>query len=76
MTREERILGELNRAEQGLKRALNRGDEKCAHEELSYISGMKKMLMLLGYEAIEDEDKAECIDDYWVYTYKAIEDRR
>lgn len=76
MTREEKILWELNRAEQRLKSALNVGDELYAHGVLSYISGMKNMLTLLGYKVIEDEDKAEYVGNYWIYTYKAIEDRR
>lgn len=76
MTREEKILWELNREEQRLKRALNANDEADAQERLSYISGMKKMLTLLGYKVIEDEDKAEYVGDYWIYTYKAIEDVR
>lgn len=76
MTREENILWELNREEQRLKRALNANDEVDAQEKLSYISGMKKMLELLGYKVIEDEEKTEFVGDYWIYTYKAIEDRR
>lgn len=76
MTREEEILKELNKAEQRLKSALNAGNETDAHEVLSYISGMKKMLTLLGYKVIEDEDKAENVNGYWINTYKAIEDVR
>ena len=76
MTREENILSELDRAEQRLKVALQSGDEKEINEALGYINGMKKMLTLLGYRAIEDEDKSEYVNDNWVLTYKAIEDRR
>lgn len=76
MTREENILWELNKAEQRLKSALNVGDESYVHEALSYIIGMEKMLTLLGYRAIEDESKCEFVSEYWVHTYKAIEDRR
>ena len=76
MTREERILEELNRAEQRLKGALQSGEETLIDEALGYINGMKKMLTLLGYRAIEDEDKSEFVNEYWVFTYKAIEDRR
>jgi hypothetical protein len=35
---------------------------------------MKRILTLLGYRAVEDENKGEFISEYWVYTYKAIED--
>ena len=76
MTREERILEELNRAEQRLKGALQSGEETLIDEALAYINGMKKMLTLLGYRAIEDESKSEFVNEYWVYHYKAIEDRR
>ena len=77
MTREERILEELNRAEQRLKHVLEYGvDDKEIDEALAYINGMKKMLTVLGYRAIEDESKSEFVNEYWVFTYKAIEDRR
>ena len=77
MTREERILEELNRAEQRLKYVLEYdADDKKIDEALAYINGMKKMLTLLGYRAIEDESKSEFVNEYWVFTYKAIEDRR
>ena len=77
MTREERILEELNRAEQRLKHVLEYVvDDKEVDEALAYINGMKKMLTLLGYRAIEDESKSEFVNEYWVFTYKAIEDRR
>ena len=77
MTREERILEELNRAEQRLKYCLElEYNENKIDEALGYINGMKKMLTLLGYRAIEDEDKSEYVNEYWVFTYKAIEDRR
>jgi hypothetical protein len=66
----------LNRAEQRLKKSLNANDEADAQEKLAYVSGMKKMLELLGYKAIVDEDKTEFVGNYWIYTYKAIEDRR
>lgn len=76
MTREERILEELNKAERLLKHALEDGETNIIDEALAYINGMKDMLRLLGYRAIEDEDKSEFVKEYWVYTYKAIEDRR
>lgn len=80
MTREERILEELNRAEQRLKTLLiereETDNETDIDEALAYINGMKKMLTLLGYRAIEDENKSEFVNEYWVYTYKAIEDKR
>ena len=76
MTREENILEELNKSEQVLKHALEDGETNIIEEALSYINGMKKMLALLGYRAIEDESKSEFVNEYWVFTYKAIEDRR
>ena len=76
MTREERILQELNRAEQRFKDALELGNELLIEEEFNYINGMKEMLRLLGYRAVEDEDKSEFVNEYWVFTYKAIEDIR
>lgn len=77
MTREENILNEMNRAEQKLKILLEKGedrDEAAIDEQIAYINGMKRMIVLLGYRAIEDEDKSEFVTEYWVYTYKAIED--
>jgi hypothetical protein len=77
MTREEKILDELNRAEQKLKVFLEKEedrDEAAIDEQLAYINGMKRILTLLGYRAVEDENKGEFISEYWVYTYKAIED--
>ena len=76
MTREERILEELNKAERLLKHALEDGETNIIDEAVAYINGMKDMLRLLGYRAIEDDDKSEFVKEYWVYTYKAIEDRR
>lgn len=78
MTREERILGELNRTEQRIKSILQREvvDEEKLNEKIAYLEGMHKMLQLLGYKVVEDEDKAENVGDYWIYTYKAIEDVR
>ena len=78
MTREENILWELNRAEQRIKAILQREvvDEKKLDEKIAYLEGMHKMLTLLGYKVIEDEDKAENVNGYWIYTYKAIEDVR
>lgn len=77
MTREKRILEELNRAEQRLKHVLECGvDDKEVDEALAYINGMKKMLTLLGYRAIEDETKSEFVKEYWIFTYTAIEDVR
>ena len=77
MTREQRILEELNRAEQRLKYVLEyEVDDKKIDEALAYINGMKKMLTLLGYRAIEDESESEFVNGYWVFNYKVIEDRR
>ena len=78
MTREENILWELNRAEQRIKAILQREvvDEKKLDEKIAYLEGMHKMLTLLGYKVIEDEDKAENVNGYWINTYKAIEDVR
>lgn len=76
MTREENILEELNKAERVLKHALEDGKTDIIDEALAYINGMKDMLRLLGYRAIEDDSKSEFVNEYWVYTYKAIEDRR
>ena len=78
MTREERILGELNRTEQRIKAILQREvvDEKKLDEKIAYAEGLNKMLTLLGYKVIEDVDKAENVNGYWINTYKAIEDVR
>ena len=76
MTREERILGELNKAEQRVKRfVLEDKHDKVAEEE-SEILGMLNMLGWLGYRAIEDTDKCESVKGIWINTYKAIEDIR
>lgn len=77
MTREKEIVYALNRAEQRLKHVLEYGvDDKEVDEALAYINGMKKMLTLLGYRAIEDETKSEFVKEYWIFTYKGIEDVR
>lgn len=78
MTREENILSELNHGEQTIKAILQREvvDEAKLNETIAYMEGMRTMLQLLGYRVIEDADKAENVNDYWIYTYKAIEDRR
>lgn len=78
MTREENILWNLNYGEQKIKAILEKDDiePRELDEAIAYISGMRTMLKLLSYRAVEDEDKAEYIKGYWVYTYKAIEDRR
>jgi hypothetical protein len=76
MTREENILDEMNKAERLLKHALEDGETSIIDETLAYINGMKDMLRLLGYRAVEDDSKSEFVNEYWVYTYKAIEDRR
>lgn len=78
MTREERILWELNRTEQRIKAILQREvvDEKKLDEKIAYAEGLNKMLTLLGYKVIEDVDKAENVNGYWINTYKAIEDIR
>lgn len=78
MTREEEILKELNRVERRIKAILQCEvvDEEKLDEKIAYLEGMHKMLQLLGYKAVEDVEKAENIDGYWIYTYKAIEDVR
>ena len=78
MTREEDILWNLNHEEQKIKAILedDNFNPRKFDEEVAYVSGMHTMLKLLGYKAIEDTDKAENVNDYWIYTYKAIEDVR
>lgn len=78
MTREEKILWELNRTGQRIKAILQREvvDEKKLDEKIAYAEGLNKMLTLLGYKVIEDVDKAENVNGYWINTYKAIEDIR
>ena len=78
MTREENILWYLNNGEQKIKAILEKDsiDQSALDEAIAYVSGMRRMLGLLGYTAVEDADKSEYIHGYWVYTYKAIEDRR
>lgn len=80
MTREESILEELNRAEQRCKKAYQTGDEEEIISIEGWITGAHRMLTMLGYEAIRDDNKDEWIEgntgETWIYTYKAIEDRR
>ena len=80
MTREENILSELNRAEQRLKKAYEMGYTEDIKAIEGWILGAHKMLTMLGYTAIVDDDKDEWIENdesaTWIYTYKAIEDRR
>ena len=80
MTREQNILNELNRAEQRLKKAYQTGDEEEIISLEGWITGAHKMLQMLGYSAIADDSKDEWVECdtgvTWIYTYKAIEDRR
>ena len=80
MTREENILNELNGAEQKLKKAYEMGYTEDIKAIEGWILGAHKMLTMLGYTAIVDDDKDEWIENdesaTWIYTYKAIEDRR
>jgi hypothetical protein len=80
MTREERILEELNKAEQRLKKAYQMGYTEDIKALEGWITGAHKMLEMLGYLAIVDDDKDEWVEynegATWIYTYKAIEDRR
>jgi hypothetical protein len=80
MTREENILGELNRAEQRLKKAYEMGYTEDIKAIEGWIEGAHKILQMLGYSAIADDDKDEWVECdagvTWIYTYKAIEDRR
>ena len=80
MTREERILEELNRAEQRLKKAYEMGYTEDIVSIEGWIEGAHKMLQMLGYSAITDDSKDEWVEcdtgATWIYTYKTIEDRR
>ncbi len=75
MTREELILQRLNHAESKLKRIIeaNKGDAEI-DKQVAYINGLQMMLETLGYRAIEDESKAENVEDWWIYHYIKIED--
>jgi hypothetical protein len=80
MTREQNILNELNRAEQRLKKAYEMGYTEDIKSLEGWIMGAHRMLEMLGYAAIVDDDKNEWVENdesaVWIYTYKAIEDRR
>lgn len=80
MTREENILNELNKAEQRLKKAYEMGYTEDIKAIEGWICGAHEMLIMLGYSAIVDDDKDEWVEcdesATWIYTYKAIEDRR
>ena len=80
MTREESILSELNRAEQRLKKAYKMGYTEDIESIEGWICGAHEMLQMLGYSAIVDDSKDEWVEcsvgGTWIYTYKAIEDRR
>ena len=80
MTREENILSELNKAEQRLKKAYEMGYTEDIEAIEGWIEGAHKMLQMLGYSAITDDSKDEWVEcdtgATWIYTYKAIEDRR
>jgi hypothetical protein len=80
MTREERILDELNTAEQRLKKAYEMGYTEDISSIEGWIRGAHQMLEMLGYTAITDDSKDEWVECdtgvTWIYTYKAIEDRR
>lgn len=75
MTREDLILQRLNHAERKLKRIIeaHKGDAEI-DKQIAYINGLQMMLETLGYEAIEDESKAENVGDWWIYHYIKIED--
>lgn len=80
MTREQNILNELNRAEQRLKKAYEMGYTEDIKTLEGWITGAHRMLQMLGYTAIVDDSKDEWVEysegATWIYTYKAIEDKR
>ena len=76
MTREKSILSELNTIESRIKNAILAGDmDKYNHWD-TYQRGVLKGLFMLGYRAIEDPQKAQNINGYWVNHYIEIRDFR
>ena len=76
MTREKSILNELNTIESRIKNALLAGDMEKYSKWDNYQRGQLKMLYMMGYKAVEDPQKAQQINDFWVNYYTNIIDMR
>lgn len=76
MTREQKIVSELNTIESRIKNALLAGDMEKYNKWDNYQRGQLKSLYMMGYKAVEDPQKAENINGYWVNKYTSIIDVR
>ena len=76
MTREEKIISELNRAEIRLKCPNENHDDGAIDFVNAYLLGLTKMVKMMGYRIEEDADKAVEVDGLWICHYTGLTDVR